>query len=31
MTMMVALAFLIQQQSAVWFAGLNKKYGFFTA
>jgi len=27
-TMMVALAFLIQQQSAVWFASLNKKYGF---
>ncbi len=26
-TMMVALAFLIQQQSAVWFATLNKKYG----
>ncbi len=26
-TMMVALAFLIQQQSAVWFAGLNRKYG----
>jgi ACR3 family arsenite transporter len=27
-TMTVALGFLIQQQSAVWFAGLNKKYGF---
>lgn len=27
-TMMVALAFLIQQQAAVWFASLNKKYGF---
>ena len=27
-TMMVALAFLIQQQSAVWFAGLSNKYGF---
>ncbi len=26
-TMMVALAFLIQQQSAVWFNSLNKKYG----
>ncbi len=26
-TMMVALAFLIQQQAAVWFASLNKKYG----
>jgi ACR3 family arsenite efflux pump ArsB len=27
-TMIVALAFLIQQQSAVWFASLNKRYGF---
>jgi predicted Na+-dependent transporter len=27
-TMMVALAFLIQQQSAVWFAALNRKYGY---
>jgi ACR3 family arsenite efflux pump ArsB len=26
-TMMVALAFLIQQQAAVWFASLNRKYG----
>ncbi len=25
--MMVALAFLIQQQSAVWFASLNERYG----
>jgi len=27
-TMMVALAFLIQQQVAVWVASLNMKYGF---
>ena len=27
-TMMIALAFLIQQQAAVWFASLNRKYGF---